>query len=109
MYMTGADGLGAKYLGEIEPLVVSLGGIVLLWFNVSIGEADPLAEVGQLDSSLLLLGVGVSCMFLGLKKEMVMLQKTMIPIITTRETTTTMIMTGILMKISDPGRMEPFK
>ena len=46
MDMTGADGLGAKYLGVIEQLVVPLGVIVLLPGNASLGEADSLVGVG---------------------------------------------------------------
>ena len=49
MDITGADGLGAKNLGVIEQLAVPLGGIVLLSGNASLGDADALAEVGQLD------------------------------------------------------------
>ena len=49
MDITGAEGLGAKYLGVNEQLAVPLGGIVLLSGNASLGDADALAEVGQLD------------------------------------------------------------
>ena len=49
MDMTGADGLGAKYLGVIEQLAVPLGGIVLLSGNAFLGDVDALGEVGQLD------------------------------------------------------------
>ena len=45
MDMTGADCLGAKYLGVIEQLVVPLGEIVVLSGNASLGEAGPFAEV----------------------------------------------------------------